>query len=82
MPLREEIRYFISILEDGQIQVREDRVIFDNDVEITRLHHRHVIEPGQDLTSERSDRARRIAAMEWTPEVINTYIEKKNLGRN
>ena len=78
MALKEEIRYFISILEDGQIQVREDRVIFDNDVEITRLHHRHVIEPGQDLTSEPSDRARRIATMEWTPEVVKNYTEKKN----
>ena len=80
MALKEETHYFVTILEDGQIQVREDRVIFDKDVELTRLHHRHVMEPGEDTSWCLSDRAKRIAAMEWTPEVISAYRQRKQAG--
>ena len=64
----------ITVLEDGQIQVRRsDRVLRDG-VVIASVPHRHVVVPGDDLTAE-NDRVRKIGEVEHTAGVIAAYRE-------
>ena len=67
----------LEILEDGQIQVRQDTVIERDGVEISRLYHRRVLEPSITVPEESDTRIGAIAAVVWTPEVIATYEEKR-----
>lgn len=62
----------IEILEDGQIQIRTDTVIADDGVEVSRLYHRHVIVPGQDVSAE-DPRVQTVCQAVWTPDVIKAY---------
>ena len=38
----------VEILEDGQLQVREAKVIYEDGKEISRTYHRMVLDPGRD----------------------------------
>ena len=64
----------ITILEDGQIQLRRARVILDDDgvTEISRQFHRQVLEPGHDVT-QFEQRVRDVCALIWTPAVVAAY---------
>jgi hypothetical protein len=42
----------ITVLEDGQMQVREVTRIMEDGVELSKSYHRHVVAPGDDLTKE------------------------------
>jgi hypothetical protein len=66
----------ITILQGGEMQVREDTVIYENLVEISRTYNRYVSNPGDDLEGK-PQRVRDVAGVVWTPEVIEAYIEKK-----
>lgn len=69
-----------EVLVDGQIQVRADLIVYRDGVEIGRTYHRHVVVPGQDLTSE--DESVRIVAMAvHTPAVITAYREARDAAR-
>ncbi len=68
----------IEILENGQIQVRKSRRIFDNDIKIAEAYHRHVLEPGQGLVGE-DKRVADHARLAWTPEVIESFRLKKEM---
>lgn len=59
----------ITILEDGQIQVRRSRRVFDGVERIAEQYHRHVLDPGDDVTSEDA-RVRAVCTALWTPAVI------------
>jgi hypothetical protein len=62
----------IEILEDGQIQVRKARVIYDDGKEISRTFHREVLDPGAqpaDMT-EKDARVQAVASAVWTPEIV------------
>ena len=69
----------MEVLEDGQIQIREDTVIERDDVEISRLYHRRVLEPTEpeDIDNEPSERLKAVAGTLWTPDVITQYRNKK-----
>ena len=68
----------IEILEDGQIQIRQDTVILDdNGNELTRLYFRYVLSPGDD-TSALYKRIQDHANVEWTPAVVNAFKVKKS----
>ena len=41
----------INRLKDGQIEYREDTVIYDNGVEIARTLHREVLDPANTITA-------------------------------
>ena len=73
----------IEILEDGQIQLREDLVILRDDIEISRLYHRRTLEPGQDVSNE-NQRIQNHAIVEWTKKVIDDFnavkLARKNPG--
>jgi hypothetical protein len=62
----------ITVLEDGQLQVREATVIERDGVEISRLYHRHVVVPGDNLDNENS-RVRAVGEVEHTAAVIAAY---------
>lgn len=68
----------ITILEDGQIQVRRARVILDLDgvTELSRTFNRAVLEPGQDVSSF-PPKIRGICNLIWTPQVISDYLAAK-----
>lgn len=65
-----------TILPDGQIQVRQDTVFEEDGKELVRTHHRYVLEPGDPVTAE-PDAVKRIAQVEWTPEVISAFEKEK-----
>lgn len=72
MALTEETKIDrMEILEDGQIQVRKARIIYDDGKEISRTFHRHVIDPGRDVAADQTDaRVKAVAEAVWTPEVV------------
>ena len=62
----------INVLELGQIQVRTATKIMEDEIEVSKSYHRHVLAPGDDL-SEQDSRVVAVANAVWTPEVIATY---------
>jgi hypothetical protein len=42
----------MTVLEDGQIQVRKVTRTMEGGVELSKSYHRHVVSPGDDLTKE------------------------------
>jgi hypothetical protein len=66
----------ISVLEDGQVQLREDTVVEEDGAELTRLYHRRVLEPGDDV-SKFDNRLRAVCAVVWTADVVARHREAK-----
>lgn len=64
----------ITVLADGQIQVRRDDVILRDGEEISRAFHRHVLAPGDDLSNE-SQQVVTVANAVWTADIISAYKE-------
>ena len=62
----------IEVLEMGQIQVRTATVVAEDGAELSRAFHRHVLEPGADLSGQ-ADRVAAIATATWTPEVVAAW---------
>lgn len=62
----------IEVLENGCIQVREATIVEKNGQELTRMFHRFVLKPGDDLTG-RDQKVQDIANTVWTQEVIDAY---------
>jgi len=54
----------IEVLEHGQLQVRTARRVLRDGVVIAETYHRHVVEPGEDV-SKMAPRVRAIAATVW-----------------
>lgn len=65
----------IEILEDGQMQIRTDTVVLRDGVEIARTYRRHVLAPGEDV-STRDAKSQTISAVVWTPAVVKAYKDK------
>ncbi len=62
----------IEVLDQGQIQVREGRLITDGPEVVARAYHRHCLVPGQDISAE-DPRVIAIAGAVWTPGVIAAF---------
>ena len=62
----------IEVLEMGQIQVRTATIVAEDGVELSRSYHRHVLEPGADLTGQ-ADRVQGVANATWTAEVVTAW---------
>lgn len=62
----------IEVLENGAIQVRQANIIEKDGKELARNFHRHVLQPGDDLTDQ-DTKVVAIANVVWTPEVIAAY---------
>ena len=61
-----------EILPNQTIQIRTTTVVEEDGVELARNHHRHVVNPGDDVTGEAQE-VQDIAAVLWTDEVIAAY---------
>ena len=63
----------IEILEDGVIQVREAKRVFDDDgTFIGERLSRWTLKPGQDVSAEKA-LVRKICADVWTPATVADY---------
>ena len=77
MPLTEQsVISSITILEDGQLQIRRSRRVFDGSTMIAEQYHRHVLAPGDD-TSVEDTRVQQVAQLLWTPIVVAEYKRKR-----
>lgn len=74
-----KVTYDHSITELGHIQVRKITRIMEGDTEITRLYHRHVLKPGDDVSNE-DDRTKVLAATLWDAEFVTEYTEAMEDG--
>ena len=66
----------ITVLEDGQMQVRECTRIMEDGVELSKSYHRHVANPDSDMTKE-DKKVSDIAAVVHTKEVKDKWKAKK-----
>ena len=66
----------IEVLESNNIQVRTANVIEKDGIEITRTFHRHVVNPGDDI-SEEDLKVQAVCNAIWTEEIIATYLESQ-----
>jgi hypothetical protein len=66
----------IEVLESNNIQVRTANVIEKDGIEITRTFHRHVVNPGDDI-SEQDLKVQAVCNAIWTEEIIATYLESQ-----
>ena len=62
----------VEVLLNGSIQVRRRDQILKDGVEVAATYHRHVVNPGDDVSNE-DPRVAAIAAATWTDEVIAAY---------
>ncbi len=67
----------IEILVDGQIQLREDTVIEEDGVELSRTYHRSILKPDMDPKTITDTRLSAIIPVLWTQAVIDAYNQKK-----
>ena len=62
----------VEVLLNGSIQVRRRDQILKDGVEVASTFHRHVVNPGDDVSNE-DPRVAAIAAATWTDEVVEAY---------
>jgi hypothetical protein len=62
----------IEVIETNSIQVRTATIIEKDGTELTRTFHRHVLAPGDDISTE-DPKVQAIANAIWTEEVIVAY---------
>ena len=62
----------IEVIENGSIQVRTKTAIKENGIEISSKFQRHVVVPGDDVSSEDA-KVQAICAAIHTDEVIAAY---------
>jgi hypothetical protein len=62
----------IEIVENNSIQVRTATVIEKDGTELTRTFHRHVLAPGDNVSTE-DPKVQAIATAIWTEDVIAAY---------
>jgi hypothetical protein len=58
------------------VQVRESIIVSDSGVEVARNFHRHIINPGDDYSSE-SPLVQAVCAAAHTPEIIAAYAARE-----
>jgi hypothetical protein len=70
----------ITILEDGQLQIRRSRRVYDGDEMIGEQYHRHVLAPGDDLVGQDA-RVSAVANLLWTPAVLEAHRDNQERNR-
>ena len=83
---KEEIADKIETLENGRVQVRTATIIKEDDTELTRTFHRHVLAPSTktgdtwgdtDVSGEKA-RVQAICNAVWTSAVKTAYQETQD----
>ncbi len=64
----------MEIMPRGQIQVRTDTVIKEDGKEISRTHHRHVVQPDQD-TADQHESVKAVAEAVHTKKIKDDWSE-------
>jgi len=77
MALTETTTFFIGIFNDGLIEFRRTRTVYDGTEILAEKHNRVVLEPGQDVT-QYPNKLRQITQVVWTPQVIADYKAAKD----
>ena len=72
MIIKEVVIGMTSILQHKGLQVREDTIISEDGVELSRTYMRYVLAPGDDV-SERPEFIRNLTAFLWTQEVLDAF---------
>jgi hypothetical protein len=62
----------IEVVKTNYIQVRTATIIEKDGIEIAKTYHRHILNPGDDLSNE-DLKVQDIAKAVWTEKVINDY---------
>jgi len=70
-----EIAKIEVVGEHKAVQVRTDTVIKEDDAEISRSTHRHVLHPDMDISDENAE-VQAIANAVWTDAVKAAWTEK------
>lgn len=65
----------ISVLVDGQLQIRYSRRIYDGAELLAETYHRNVLVPGDDVSRE-DPRVQAIARVVWTPAIVKAYQDR------
>jgi hypothetical protein len=73
--VKETVVAQITVSENGIVLVRENIIVKENGVEISKKYHRNSFLPGQDVSSEPIN-VQNICITAWTPEVIAAYKNK------
>jgi hypothetical protein len=82
MALRDEIVIDrIEVLEDGQVQIRRVRRVFDGNELLGEQYHRSVLEPGDDTTNL-SPRVKKVTDAVWDIQTVSLYKAKRVQGLN
>lgn len=72
----------IEVLNNNCIQVRTAKIIEKDGIEISSSFHRHIVNPGDDLTNE-DLKVQAIANSIWTEEIIEAFeAQKSNSDKN
>lgn len=66
MAITKEIKTTCEVLEDGQIQVKNRTVIYEDGIEISSTNHRHVVDVGDNVDNE-PQLVQDVAALIHTP---------------
>jgi hypothetical protein len=67
--LKEIVVGSIEIVEGLRMQVREDTVIIEDSIELSRTYMRYVLDPGDDV-STRPQLVKDVANFLWTAQVV------------
>ncbi len=62
----------VEVTESNHIQVRQATKIMEDDKEIGKTYHRHILSPGDNLEGQ-DPKVVAIAEVVWTSEVIAAY---------
>ena len=76
MALSKEMEEEVTVLSDGQLQVKETTIISEDGVVISRANHRHVVDVGDDVTNAPAF-VKEIAEAVHTPTRIAVRAAKK-----
>jgi hypothetical protein len=68
----------IEVVGTNHIQVRTATIIEKDNIEIAKTYHRHVLSPGDDVSSE-DPKVQAIANAVWTEEVIAAFQATQNV---
>ena len=69
----------INALDTGHILVRTSNSVLRDGVVIATTYHRHVLSPGDDLTTQ-DERVAAVAVASWTPDIVAAYEAAQAAG--
>lgn len=76
MAFTSNIKFYIGITDNGIIEIRRTKEVFEDGESIGERNFRYTLEPGQDLVGQ-PQKVQRIANAVWTPQVIADYQAAK-----